>query len=348
MGKKKNNKAWELIADTLTKDILASKYPPNVALPGEHHLCEQYGVSRTTVRRAMADLEKRGLVYRQAGRGTFAYPIQDMHLPPQGLLIKRPDKLASNYFMELINGCNSYLYSIGSHISILSTSPKQWSQRMLGSLSGVIVIPTDVTAEELAVLDASGCGYTIMTESDLPGPSITMNIEAAAYELTKYLIDKGHQQFALVSGHHMHADNHKRQGIARAITEAGFSIDSVPDFCTDYKQDLARQAALRLLDTTKRPTAIIGFNDSLAMQVMSVATELGISIPSELSVVGFNNSPFGSLTTPPLTTVNLPIHEAGKVAAQQLASHYLHDTPIQNQTLESNLIIRQSVAQAPR
>lgn len=342
MGKN-NKKAWEVIADKLSKEILASKYPANVALPGEHDLCESFTVSRTTVRRAMADLEKRGLVYRQAGRGTFAYPVQDMHVPPVALLIKIADKMANSFFMELIHGCNSYLYSIGSHVSILAQSPCKWSQTQLKSLAGVIIIPAGVEAEELSVLDASKCGYITIMESDIPGPTVKMEPQKAAYELTNYILDKGHRKIALISGHHQHADKLKRKGIAQALANVGINLQDVPDVCTGYDQQRAHQGALKLLDTSDKPTAIIGFNDALALQAITVAGELGINVPKQLSVAGFNNSPFGTLSIPPLTTINFPIYEAGRIAAQQLTSHYLHGKKLQSATLTPELIIRQSV-----
>lgn len=347
MTKSSKKNSWQVLADELAAEILAGKYAGDVAMPGEYPLCERFECSRTTVRRAMVELEKRGLVYRRHGKGTFAHPVQTMAMLPVGLLIKCPEKLTSDYFVELVRGCNSYVNSLGSNLSIFSTNPADWSEKQFASIAGLIVIPAGVTPEDIAALEEHSCSYVIMMESDLPGPTVNMEPEQAAYELTIQLLQKGHRSIGLLSGHFEHADLQKRRGITRALAEFDLSIEELPDFPTDYDTARALNAAEALLAQTPRVTAVIAFDDALAMQVMSVANRLGISMPSQLSVVGFNNSAFGSLATPALTTVHFPAYEAGRAAARMIATQHLKGTEIKSIVQHPHLVLRESIAEAP-
>ncbi len=340
----KKEKSWEVLMIELSKDILAGKYSPDMPLPGEYPLCERFNCSRTTVRRAMVELEKKGLIYRRHGKGTFIHPVQKLDLPPVGLLIRRPERLTGDYFAELIRGCNSYLNTLGSQITIISQPPQQWPTRLFASLSGVIVIPVTLDKDNMAVLSASNCPYVVMMESMLPGPHVKMDIEKISYDLAKLLLERGHRHIAIISGHSEHSDAFKRRGIANALAEYNISLKDVTDIQTNYDIMNAKSAAEEILTQNPRPTAVIGFDDMIAIEVMNAAKKFGLKLPQQLSVVGFNNSPLGSLVTPPLTTVHFPVHDAGRAAARMIAGQFLKNIKIKTIVQHPLLVLRKSVA----
>jgi len=332
----------------LSREILAGRYSPDKPLPGEYPLCERFSCSRTTVRRAMVELEKKGLIYRHHGKGTFAHPVTKLNLPPVGLLVRKPERLTGDYFVELIRGCNSYLNTVGSQLTIISQPPQEWPQRLFESISGVIVIPVSITAEDISFLAEGNCPYVVMMESLLPGPHVKMDLEQISYDLAKLLLDEDHRRIALISGHSEHSDSFKRNGISRALAEYGVAIDSLQDIQTHYDISNAKKAACTLIKQKDRPTAIIGFDDMIAIEVINAAKDAGLDLPHDLSVVGFNNSPMGSLITPELTTVHFPIHDSGRAAARMLAGQYLKGIKVKTIVQHPHLVHRCSIAQCPQ
>jgi DNA-binding LacI/PurR family transcriptional regulator len=88
--------------------------------------------------------------------------------------------------------------------------------------------------------------------------------------------------------------------------------------CRPNAPEPAREATLELLREPEPPTAILAMTDTLAVGALQAAAELGVSVPADLSVVGFDDSPIAEHTTPPLTTVAQPQEEKGRLAAQWL------------------------------
>jgi LacI family transcriptional regulator len=108
------------------------------------------------------------------------------------------------------------------------------------------------------------------------------------------------------------------------------------------------EAARRLLSRPDRPTAVFAANDLSAIATIDAAIELGLRVPEDLSVTGFDNVPESALCTPPLTTVNQPIRRMGQRAVELLVQLIRGEQPdSMHVTLETNLIVRQSTRALP-
>lgn len=302
----------------LAEEIREGRYPEGRPMPSESQLATRFGVSRTTVRVILSRLEREGLIYRQQGRGTFARPGGPSAAKPVAFWLKDLGRAGSPYMSELIAGADQYLSSIGSHVSVTSVPLTSWPAAFCQSLAGVIMVPFGVEASDLDLLRAYGLAWVTIQESDLPGPLVGMDTRGAARAITEGLLALGHRSFGLVSGHTEHSDRQKRLGIADALAAAGLALEDMPDLQTGYAVVRGREAAERLLTYIPRPTAIICFDDTLALQVLAVAQQHGLKVPEQLSITGFNDSPFSALVSPPLSTVRFPVHEAGAVAARML------------------------------
>jgi LacI family transcriptional regulator len=143
----------------------------------------------------------------------------------------------------------------------------------------------------------------------------------AAYDMTVYLLGLGHRQIGFVRGHPDHGVSPRRYGgFAAAMADHGCVID--PDLVRQgyFTFQSGFAAAESLLSHSKRPTAIFAASDDMALGVMSVAARMGLTIPADLSVVGFDDNPAAKVVWPQLTTVRQPIAEMAAAAADLLIS----------------------------
>ncbi|WP_427451527.1 LacI family DNA-binding transcriptional regulator [Litorimonas sp. WD9-15] len=177
-------------------------------------------------------------------------------------------------------------------------------------------------------------------------PFVAMDDEAAAYQMTQYLIQQGHKRIGFVKGHVGHSATVWRyQGYMKAMEEAG--VEASPKIVAqgDFSFESGATAARDLLslDAKERPTAIFASNDDMAAAIFSVAGQFGIDVPRELSVCGFDDTPLAQVIFPALTTVRQPIYKMGYEAARQLvASKKVGLEP--EQILDFEIMIRDSVA----
>jgi DNA-binding LacI/PurR family transcriptional regulator len=134
-------------------------------------------------------------------------------------------------------------------------------------------------------------------------------------------------------------------GYRAAVEAAGLDWGAVPvEERRPYGQDAGRRAAAALLDRADRPTALLAMSDELAVGAMRAAEELGIAVPGELSVVGFDDTPPAELARPALSTVHQPHHDKGVAAAEWLLDPDARPT---SHILPVELVVRASTAPPP-
>jgi len=139
------------------------------------------------------------------------------------------------------------------------------------------------------------------------------------YQAVSHLVSLGHQQIAIMLGNlRRTSDKYRLQAYQQVLQENGLKYEESWIVYTDYSMVDGKRAAMELLQSTPRPTAIFACFDSLAVGIYQAAKELGLRIPHDLSVVGFDNTILSSIIDPPLTTVAQPIEEMGRQAVDLL------------------------------
>jgi LacI family transcriptional regulator len=155
--------------------------------------------------------------------------------------------------------------------------------------------------------------------------AIVPDDEQGGYEQARYLLQHGHKSIGIITLiQDIDATRLRGIGIRRAFQDAGVAFDSSKEVagyagCVGQEISVVREAAFKLLNSSDRPSALICGNDTVAMQVYSVAAELGLQVPQDLSLIGFDDLKLISETLyPKLTTVALPYFDIGKRAVEMM------------------------------
>jgi len=174
----------------------------------------------------------------------------------------------------------------------------------------------------------------------------------AAREMADYLLDLGHERIGFIRGPEIHAAARLRyDGYADAVTARGMPIDPALIDQGLFTACSGREAAARLLSLTGRPTAIMASNDEMAAGVLQQALTLGLRVPQDLSVTGFDDGPITEFVWPSLTTMHQPIAAMTTAAVRALIEAVRKrspqdETPIQLE-FAHKLMMRGSTGPAP-
>jgi LacI family transcriptional regulator len=261
------------------------------------------------------------------------------------------------YFAAILSGVAEAAYE---HQLRLLLSPTQHERArevsLLGRLHGVtdgavIILPEESSAElELAVGDA----YPFVVVDPLVPldrrvPCVAAEHEAGALEAMQHLLGLGHRRIAAITGPPgWLATEARLRSYYTALAAAGIPPDPELLVTSDYEFAPGVAAAATLLDVPEPPTAIFAFNDAIAIGAIRAAHQLGLAVPQDLSIVGFDDIKSAAMVTPALTTIRQPLGEMGH-AAVSLVLRLLEREPLETVQLElaTRLVVRDSTA-APR
>ncbi|SRR5580765_931291 len=183
-----------------------------------------------------------------------------------------------------------------------------------------------------------------------PGhPAVLPSELKGGWMATNAALEAGHRRLAFIQGGEGDAASEEREvGFRRALAERGVRVNPRWVVRAGPEIDGGHRAARALLDTADRPTALICFNDRVAIGAMVAADELGLSVPKDLSVVGYDDDEELAAFFPPgLTTVALPHFELGKVAVKVLLDAINRGGPVVTRQVEGHLVRRSTLAPAP-
>ncbi len=321
-------------------------------------VAKEAGVSPSTVSRALNGFpgisEKtreriveiaRKLNYRPNYRGQILTTQSTKNI---GLLIT---DIANPFFPELVMGAEEYASKSGYTVLLGNTSESEEKETNYldffsrGPVDGIIISASRVSNEHIIMLAEEGLPIVVINRI-LEHPKISYvstDMEKGGYLATMHLLRLGHSKIAFINGpKHSEVSQRRLEGYKKALKEAGIDYNSdlisfnVPVSESGYKE------AIKLLCTGEAPTAIFTYNDVMAFGVIKAAKELGIKIPEELSVVGFDDIFFSSFTDPPLTTIKQFKEELGRMAVELLFK--LMDGERESLLIEPELIIRNTTS----
>lgn len=218
---------------------------------------------------------------------------------------------------------------------------------------GIIINPTQIGYDDLREVIERGVKVVLIgTHIDHKElDRVHVDNRAGAYDAVRHLIDLGHRHIAIVCGPtHTSSAWQRCEGYQQAMEEAGLPVN--PGWVVEetFDQEGGYRGTQQLLAQATRPTAIFATADLMALGVIQALRDSGLRIPDDISVVGFDDIPAATITTPMLTTINQPKYEMGKRAAELLLARIQGRKPSRSKCglMEYGLIVRGSTASPAR
>ncbi len=219
-------------------------------------------------------------------------------------------------------------------------------------VEGVILTPPLSDMNSISqVLEETGTPYARIAPADRRPDKceVYTNDREACAEMTRYLASLGHRRIAFIVGHPDHGALQERlAGYREGLAASGIEMDKrlIAQGYNSFESGV--ECARALLDSSNRPTAVFASNDDMAAGTMKVAHEMGLEIPTDLSVAGFDDVPLAAQLWPSLTTIRQPIEEMARRATELLLHElrgHVGDEP--EKIIESTLVVRDSTGPVP-
>jgi LacI family transcriptional regulator len=238
------------------------------------------------------------------------------------------DNPSSNYLMEvelgILDACQSQHYNMMLAPLVYDAADIVANVEALvvqSRLDGVVLTPpiTDDPAL-LARLDELGVPYaSVSPKEEFRRIGVVVDEEQAVADMIGHLVGLGHRRIAHIKGHPAHgASGWRLSGYHEGLRRAGLQPDPALVVDGEFSYDSGFAATNALLDLPQPPTAIFAANDDMAAGAICAICERGLSVPKDVSVCGFDDTPIARHIYPTLTTVRQPTREMGRLAGQEL------------------------------
>ena len=331
------------------------------------------GVAISTVSRALANpgrVNEKTRVKIEAAAKTLGYTPNAMARnlrvgKSDIIMIILPGSLhygASQIIPQVLQSINQSLIQNGYHLMIANLDRDETSELHIlnlafgGTVRGAIILSSELP--EVGGKSLADAGLPIVSLLlDMSGaelPSVVTNDRGAVKEAAEALIALGHRRFFYIAGPgENYHDIERFGGLAEALEEAGLDPNAIVRsggvLSYQFGFETGKQAVEDFAELEIRPTAAIAASDDMAISFMSGVQALGVRIPEDLSVVSFDGSPVCEYCHPPLSTIEQPVEEMGRVAVTALLQRMegLEGQGPLRQIVPSRLIRRQSIGAPP-
>lgn len=353
------NKKFITLAQDLRDDLNSSNWKAGQRFYSENQLCQKYELSRQTVRQAIALLVDENLLESRRGSGTYVTENAVSRRNHQSRTIGIIVTYLSDYiFPVIIKELEKVFTAADYYVYIASTGNSVSQERKLiqamieKKVDGIILEPTKsaLPNPNLDIYrELQSEGYPIICiNSYYPGlnlPLVALNDEQAGYIATKHLIDAGHTKLGAVLKSDDIQGHLRYSGFQKVILEKGAELmdERVFWYTTEDLNDLEDDAD-HIRNRLKGCTAVLCYNDQIALRVMSMLNESGIEVPDDVSIVSIDDSRFAGLGAVPLTSVYNPASEIGRVAAENLLRLIAGQNITAGRIFEPHLTERKSVS----
>ncbi|MDQ0192662.1 GntR family transcriptional regulator [Paenibacillus wynnii] len=315
---------------------------PDDQTPSEHEIAAQFGMSRQTVRQALGQLEKEGRLYRLQGKGTFVARQDTRPLQQSNMIGMMTTHISDYIFPHIVRGAEAQLRSGGYSMMLSSTDNDKDKERenlelMLSQpFKGLIIEPTksaqgNPNLNLYLSLEIHRIPFIMINERypELHCPCLKLDDEAGGFMAAEHLMELGHRDIAGFFKTDDLQGANRLKGFTRAFHKHRLPLgkDTITHYTTEEKHTVPYKAALTMLQQQQRPTAFVCYNDELAVLLLEAARQTGLSVPDDLSIIGFDDSSLATATEVKMTTLSHPKMEMGVQAASMLIDMMEKRTP---------------------
>ncbi|WP_457576984.1 LacI family DNA-binding transcriptional regulator [Desulfomarina sp.] len=213
-------------------------------------------------------------------------------------------------------------------------------------VDGLVITTTNPRGAILKTLVDEEIPFVLLYSTVKKGPMTVVGVDnyRGGYRATEHLVNLGHRRIGMVAGRFSISDRsfHRWHGYRQCLKNNKISYDKALLVQTDYSLTGGRDAVKKLLSLEDPPTAFFCSNDFLALGAMKGARELGLQLPRDLSIVGFDDIRIASYVIPELTTIRQPAYDIGKLGAELLFQRIRGCTKPVHRMLDLSLIVRES------
>lgn len=262
-------------------------------------------------------------------------------------------KLTYHLYAMVISGIEEVLEQEGYHLMICQTNESYLKEvailKELNAIrpAGYLISLASETSdfEHLSQLRRKNIPLVLFNRDceEIDCPKVIIDNRKAAFNATQHLIDQNYKRIAFLAGpENVQISNNRIEGFKEALVSKGLSYQ--PDYIrhANFDREDAISKTNELLSLKHKPDAVIAFSDQMAISAMLAIKMAGYSIPDDVAILGFNNEPGDQLMQPSLTSIDQPVYEMGKKAAEMLLSE-INGKEVSNEVvLQSKLITRSS------
>jgi LacI family transcriptional regulator len=331
-------------------------------------IAKRVGLSVTTVSRALNDFDDVNVATKELIRQTaaemgyvpnsLAQRFQKRKTDTIGLVLPTfGPRFSDPFFSEFLAGIGNKAANRGYDLLVSTRSPGDeellaYRHMVQGNrVDGLVIVRTRKHDERIDYLRSVEFPFVAFgrTEGELDYPFIDEDGESGFRLVADHLVNLGHRRIACIaSPPDLMFSQYRLEGLRSRLQELNTPLD--PDLIRvgDLTQRSGYEQALELLDLPNPPTAIVAFNDLMALGTMSAAQKRGLVVGSDISITGFDNIPMADHSHPPLTTVDQPIYQIGSMVCEMLV-HLMKGELLEEEhiLLKPELIVRQSSGLSP-
>ncbi len=345
--------------DKLKEDILQGVYQDGQRLPGENEMADGFGISRQTVRQALALLEQEGYIQRRQGSGTYVHKVEPKRRRTWTVGVIAT-YISEYIFPSILRGIEGELSEQGFFPMLSATANRVDNERRIleeymdKQIDGLIVegtksalpnpnLPLYEKLREMGIPVVFFNGYYPALRDCV---SVTMNDRQGGFDAVEYLVAKGHRNIGGIFKNDDMQGLGRYDGYARALLKNGLTFQDqwVTWFNSESRENLLTDeyGVTRLLEKLSQCTAVVCYNDEVAVKLERAFATHGIKVPEDKAIISFDNSPLGELAAAGLTSFDHLKESLGASAARKLIS-MMDGREEQSLVLDWNLVERVSV-----
>ena len=351
---------YQQVRQDLLARIRRGEFQPGSLLPSENQLCQQYEVSITTARRAFLELVKEGVVERRAGVGTMVSSavrqsrLSFLSIDYEGDAWRRTPSAMG----EVIAGVGAASWQRDASFSMTGVANDEavgYLRRLVEerSVDGVLLRTADDISEEyLEILEDAGMPYVVI-KRHIPGRPMNCVVSddvTGARIATEHLLDLGHERIGFVCAKpHITVAKERLAGYRAALETRDLPFDEIlVRQESHFTMGKGREAGELLLRLPNPPTAIFVASDTMALGIYEAVRDLGLQIPQDAALVGYDDLSPVAVLQPSLTTIRTSYYEFGRLAAQLLLNLIEgREAPPRKKIIDPALVVRESAAEPP-